>query len=250
MTPDRKAPLDRNDPEIRDCLAAEYALGTLRGPARTRFERWLRQDADLARAVERWEHHFAVLDEELPAEEPPAAVWEGVQARLAQAGGTAPGGSAAPAPGRAPWSGHLWNSLNFWRGLAAAAVLLAVVAGLSGGGAPEAPARMVVVTDDRSRPVWVVSTPEQGRTVRVRTLRSPGMGPEKVCPLWLRGPQGQTRLVGILPEERGAHTLELPREVPGPRAGSRVAVTVEKAARMPAARPAGKVVFEGEWIPL
>ena len=35
------------DPDLRDRLAAEYALGTLRGPARRRFERLLAGDARL-----------------------------------------------------------------------------------------------------------------------------------------------------------------------------------------------------------
>jgi anti-sigma-K factor RskA len=246
MTEYPKVRLDRHDPEIRDCLAAEYALGTLQGPARTRFERWLEQDAELARTVDRWEAHFAALNEELPPEQPPDRVWEAVQARI--------GEDSAPAAetDRRPGSPSLWNSLNLWRGLAAAAVLLlAVVAGLDAGSGPPAPAQMVVVSDTQSRPLWVISTPAEGRTVRVRTLRSPEMGPERVCPLWLRsGPRGETHLVGILPEERGTHTLELPRQVSGPMDRSRVAVTVEKADRMPAQRPTGKVMFEGSWIPL
>ena len=32
--------MNPDNPEVIDRLAAEYALGTLRGPARRRFERW------------------------------------------------------------------------------------------------------------------------------------------------------------------------------------------------------------------
>jgi len=39
----------RGKPELRERLAAEYALGTLRGRARERLRRWLRDDAELAK---------------------------------------------------------------------------------------------------------------------------------------------------------------------------------------------------------
>ena len=247
MTENANAHLDRTDPELRDQLAAEYVLGTLTGLARRRFERWIRADPELARMVADWEKRLAALDAETPEQQPPAAVWEGLQERLRTASRTDM--PAEEAEGGGPgW----WNSLPLWRGLAAAAVLLvAVVAGLQWGAPPASPARMVVVSDGQSRPLWVISTPEEGRTVRVRTLRAPDMGPDRVCPLWLQwGEEGRTRRVGILPEEPGTHTLRLPRNLPAGLERSRVAVSVEPANRTPADRPRGKLVFQGDWISL
>ena len=247
MTEHASAHLDRTDPELRDRLAAEYALGTLAGPARRRFERWIRDDPELARAVAGWEQRLAALDTETPEQQPPAAVWEGLQERLRAESGARPA-----AEGEAGGGFRLWNSLPFWRGLAAAAVLLvAVVAGVQWGAAPAPPARMVVVSDAQSRPLWVISTPEEGRTLRVRTLRDPGMGPERVCPLWLQWGDGdRTRRVGVLPEEPGSHTLRLPADMQAPLAASRVAVSVEPAGRRLGAQPQGKLVFQGDWISL
>ncbi len=233
----------RADPETRDCLAAEYALGTLRGPARERFERWLGSDADLRGRVARWEARLAPLAGEAEPVIPPARVWAGIRTRLGLA--------------RHPESPHekgLWGSLGFWRGLAAAAVaLLAVVAAIAFGPGEKMPMpeRMVVVTDPQSRPVWVISAHSGAGMLRVRTLRSPGMAPERVCPLWLQwGDRGAARRVTILPEERGIRTVKLPPELMRRLPDSRVAVSVEPAEAVPRDHPRGKVVYRGDWIQL
>ena len=60
------------DPELNDQLAAEYALGTLRGPARRRFERRLSDDTYLRDLAEDWELRLNLLAESAPAVAPPA----------------------------------------------------------------------------------------------------------------------------------------------------------------------------------
>jgi anti-sigma-K factor RskA len=109
-------------PELRDRLAAEYALGTLRGRARRRFERLLSGDAGLRDLVQGWEMRVNLLAESAPAVPPPARVWEGIAQRI----GPAP----TPAPAAPGLIERLWDSLGFWRGAgllaAGAAAALAV----------------------------------------------------------------------------------------------------------------------------
>jgi anti-sigma-K factor RskA len=68
--------------ELLDRLAAEYALGTLRGRARRRFERWLLSPR-VAALVRAWEERLAFLE---PRDEriapPPAGVWRDIETRL------------------------------------------------------------------------------------------------------------------------------------------------------------------------
>jgi anti-sigma-K factor RskA len=111
------------DPELRDRLAAEYALGTLRGPARRRFERLLSGDARLRDAAEDWELRVNLLGESAPPVAPPARVWEGIAERIG------PGAAAT----RDSLLNRLWDSLGFWRAaslLATAAAALAVYVAL------------------------------------------------------------------------------------------------------------------------
>ena len=105
-------------PELRERLAAEYALGTLRGAARRRFERMLAADQRLRELVQVWELRLNLLAESAPAVAPPARVWQRIEQRL----GPAP----VPESALSRW----WNSLGFWRGAsllaAGAAAALAV----------------------------------------------------------------------------------------------------------------------------
>lgn len=124
------------DPELRDRLAAEYALGALRGLERRRFERLLSGDRDLRALVEDWELRLNLLGESAPAVEPRAQVWSEIARQIA------PAPASTPAPAREGWLDRLSDSLAFWRaaaGLAAAtaAALIFYVAFLPPSVAPQ-----------------------------------------------------------------------------------------------------------------
>lgn len=68
--------------ELLDRLAAEYALGALRGRARRRFQRWL-VSPRVAALVRTWEDRLAFLEiRAVRIAPPPANVWSGIETRL------------------------------------------------------------------------------------------------------------------------------------------------------------------------
>lgn len=67
--------------ELVDRLAAEYVLGTLRGGARRRFERWL-VSPQVGAIVKAWERRLVGLEPRLEGVAPPATVWNGIENRL------------------------------------------------------------------------------------------------------------------------------------------------------------------------
>jgi RNA polymerase sigma-70 factor (ECF subfamily) len=68
--------------ELLDRLAAEYALGTLRGRARRRFARWLLSPR-VAGLVRTWEDRLEFLEaREASIAPPPANVWSDIETRL------------------------------------------------------------------------------------------------------------------------------------------------------------------------
>src|SRR5262249_29758720 len=69
------------NPELVDRLAAEYALGTLRGRARRHFERWL-VSPQVSKMVSAWEDRLAGLEPRMERVTPSATVWQGIERRL------------------------------------------------------------------------------------------------------------------------------------------------------------------------
>ena len=125
-------------PELLDRLAASYALGTLRGGARRRFETLAREHAAVRAAALVWQTHWSGLAELQELAQPDAAVWKRIdnlvqadrQTQAMQAARLA--GQEPALPGAAAPGGWL-RSLLLWRGAAAAgalATLAAVVVGV------------------------------------------------------------------------------------------------------------------------
>ena len=63
------------NPELIDRLAASYALGTLRGGARRRFETLAREHASVRAAALVWQGRWSGLTELQHTVQPDAAVW-------------------------------------------------------------------------------------------------------------------------------------------------------------------------------
>jgi len=121
----------RDKPALQDRLAAEYVLGTLRGRARTRFERWTREDATLRRCVEGWQTRLNSMADAILPVAPPRRVWKAIEAQIGS-GATAPVSRADSSRAGERRAGF-WESVAFWRatGLVAsgmAAALLVAVA--------------------------------------------------------------------------------------------------------------------------
>jgi anti-sigma-K factor RskA len=108
-----------NNPSLMDQLAASYALGTLRGGARRRFEALARDNATLRAAALIWQSRLASVAELQQQAAPSPAVWQRIenlvnaekQARAMQAARAAPVAAAA--------AGGWWASLGRWRGATA-----------------------------------------------------------------------------------------------------------------------------------
>lgn len=235
--------MNYRDPRRRAALAAEYALGTLRGPARRHFERLLHDDFALREEVRHWENDlYPPLLQALPEQPPPERVWKAINRQ------TRP--DTAPRARRTADSG-LWRSIGFWRGwaaLASAALLVLVLyQALQKPAVTPAPqpAYVAVVADHANRPAWLIQINDD-YTLEVRTLRPQRREADRSFELWLL-PDGERDPVslGLLPASGGAELSLDPatRQLLPTAAG--LAVSLEPAGGSPEDVATGPVLYQG-----
>lgn len=194
----------RGNETLREILAAEYALGTLRGAARRRFERWVRSDDGLKAIALQWSERLAPLADEIPAIVPPKRVWDAVEARLP--------GFGSRLASHAPATPGFWDRLGLWRGMSAAFATVAVVAMGFAMRPPQvlppqivqvqsAPAAIATLLDPKtSKPIAVVMTSANGGGLSIKVLADVQIPEGKVLQLWMAPRDADGLLsMGVLP---------------------------------------------------
>ena len=179
----------RDKPALQERLAAEYALGTLRGAARARFRRWMREDAALARTAAEWEARLAPMAQAVAPVAPPRRVWDEIQARL--------GPASSPAARSAP-KGGFWKVFALLAsGAAAALVFMTVMLP----GKPERSGEYVAILSDprTQKPVLLVSAGRQDTALRVKTLDPSIQPPDASLEIWALPKDGKPRSLGLVP---------------------------------------------------
>lgn len=220
----------KGKPELRERLAAEYALGTLRGRARERLRRWLRDDPELAREVAAWEARLAPMTGALPPVAPPPRVWPKIEQQLNF---------------RKPSS--LWKALGLVASGAVAA-LLAVAVFLPARHEAVPAAYVAVLTDPKTNAAVLVATAERsGSMLRVNTLDPAIHVAGRSLELWALPRGGAPKSLGLVPARRADLKLVAAADqslgdVPT------LAISLEPQGGSPSGRPTGPVLYRGPCV--
>lgn len=214
--------MNRNDPQTLDLLAAEFALGTLAGAARRRFERWFAADPFVARRVHAWEERLAGLNFRLEPVAPSPAVWATIERRI--------GPSQA---GR-------------WRNLAAAVVAAAVL-GLGWFLWQETrdlpPQAQALIANQAGEALWRVELAADGGRVDISALGAITLPDQRSLELWALPPDAAPVSLGLLPARGRVERALDARQRAAIGLAVNVAVSDEPLGGSPTGAPTGAVLY-------
>lgn len=215
-----------------DALIGEYMLGTLRGGARRRLERAVREEPAVALRLRTLQRQFTPSYSESIAAPPPASGWQ----RLAR--------ELNLSQYRAPWYSRV-SFLRGWALGATAAFVLGLMLLLTLRTTTEPTLTPIAQLALKGAPPSVTAAlSRDGSTLELRAARPIVAGPLQSYELWVIPQGGAPLSLAVLGSLDGAlrvpegHRKQL-------RKGAVLAITVEPAGGSPTGGPTGPVILSG-----
>jgi anti-sigma-K factor RskA len=229
--------------ELLDALAASYALGSMRGAARRRFEVLAREHPGVRVATLLWQERLAAMTEIQREIAPSPNVWKRIELAIqTDQKVLAP---VLPSNGVAKAMEELRRTMSWWRGAALAsglAMLLAVVTIGPWRTAPDLQF-VAVLADDQSSANLLINFDPKQNALLVKRVGKYREAADKSLQLWALPAGGAPRSLGVLNEAQEITLALADRQslsVP------LLAVSVEPKGGVPSAGgPTGPVVFKG-----
>jgi anti-sigma-K factor RskA len=230
--------MDYSRPALAERLAADYVAGTLRGPARRRFESLLPAHPNLRASVRDWQSRLMPLTAGLAPQKPPAAVWQGIEARI--------GGSAASAVTVVPtgW----WARLALWRTVSGVATVAVVsLSLLLANPGPAQPPLVVVLSATGAEggvvpASFVASISGDGRSMVTKPLVNVSLEANRALELWAVPGTGAPRSLGLI-SASGTTIVKRGKVLQNTAA---FAVSLEPPGGSPTGAPTGPVLWAGK----
>ena len=220
--------------QLADMLSAEYILGTLKGPARRRFEQLIRQKPVWAQTLNWWEGHMHLLADTVPAVSPPNKVWKNIEAQLFNRKAT---------QHSAWWKNWAFASTALATGLA---ILLVIQTPQSLNDSK--PAAVALLATEKSEAGWLLNETKKSDTdvtINAIALASLQLKADNAFELWLL-PADKSKPIslGLLPQQ-GNNVFKVPKDVIPLMATGLLAVSLEPVGGSPTGQPTGAVLYQG-----
>ncbi|UJF23213.1 anti-sigma factor [Shewanella sp. OMA3-2] len=207
--------MNYRDPELKEALAAEYVLGTLRGQARRRFQKLMMQIPSLRESTWVWEQHLHGMNDKLAPIKPDARVWQQISLRLGFTSLEAKTETGQGVELTADTESNVVSIASFktrlWQGAAslatAAAIIMAVVMVKQQPIDMPIAQQMAVVQGAQSQALWLIEVTDS--TIEVRSTSNFKPLANKDYELWMiaKGVENPISL-GLLPK---SGQLSLPK---------------------------------------
>lgn len=246
-------------------LASSYALGTLRGGARRRFEALARENTVVRVAAMVWQERLGAITELQTGAQPSPNVWKRIENAL-----HASRQAAARQLADTALLDRVRRTLTRWRAAALAGGLATAAAVLVGlnlqhtveqqqGQLLQASAQtaqllaqlratpeiqyVAVLADDRHAPAMLVTVDTRNQRLILKRVSGFQEATDKSLQLWAVPPAGTPRSLGVLGEGRLLRLTAAEREL---QATPALAISLEPKGGVPGDRgPTGPVLFQG-----
>ena len=219
-------------PQLLEELAAQYVLGTLRGPARRRFERYCAHNANALHAVRRWEDRLVDLLAGVVPVAPSTLVWDRIKFRVRRdkraAAEDAYSRRSVTGVSRRPRASRRSRSRSACGPASARA----------------ARSRSQGSWSEQQGQLWSIEAPRNRGELRVAATDNLALDPARAYELWaLPGDGAAPVSLGLMPKS-GRGTLELSDAQRVALSRSRqVAISLEPPGGSPTGAPTGPVLF-------
>lgn len=221
------------DARTRDALAAEYVLGTMTGPARTRFQRYVLNSQELRTAVAYWERRLDGFANAVEPAEVPERLWNSVTVKL---------GFARANP-NATWGLRAWITAALAIGIAVGAIWQP----LRKAAMFHADVQVAFEDEAAHQMKWRIEADLDKNRVRVYGITDIALADDKSYELWLLRGAGEAPVsLGLLPVSRGKLN-EFEASLPL-KSGTAFAVSVEPRGGSPTHLPTGPVIHVGKFV--
>lgn len=252
------------NPALIEQLAASYALGTLRGGARRKFEQLARNQPVVRASALMWQGRLASMAELEPEMVPSPAVWKRVEnlVRADQESKLMLAARSTPVARSAHW----WGSLGLWRAMTGAGAMAAVAAALVvanlntlnaslGEQVQELTAKLLatpeiqyvaVLSDDKSTASMLVTFDPKTQKLLLKRVGGFQEQPDKSLQLWALPKKGGAQSLGVLGGDAVIRLTAAGRDV---KDVSALAISLEPKGGVPSGGgPTGPVLFKGALI--
>jgi anti-sigma-K factor RskA len=218
-----------NNHAALDALCGEYLVGTLRGPARRRFERAVREEPRVALRLRKWQSMAPAYSARVHVK-PSRQVWNRLEEELGLA-----------RYGR-PWL----RREGFWAAWAAAASVVLLIAFVMQITEPARGLVEIAQLSAKDQSVRVIAQrSSDGRTLALRANRPMVAGTNQSYELWIIPPEGgdpiSLAVLGALDAQLVLQESDRQRLRPG----ATLAVSVEPTGGSPTGKPTGPVILTG-----
>ena len=231
------------NPELFEQLAIEYAIGSMQGRARLRFEALMETHFYLRAVVDAYENKFASLVELLPEAKPSNQVWKNIEAQV-EAQVEAQINASKPQEKKTPW----WQTNFFKQGFGLTAMALIVSAVLLLNPLTVTPTSYAAVLETSSNvPMAITKIQKSDMTLSIDIMKTVHIAHDMELTLWCHPKGGGMPMKMGTVSKMGKTNIKISKEEwQNMKDVGFLAISVEHKGSNTNMKPTGEILLQGQ----